>query len=351
MRRIIIIFGILQFFISPLSFAQQDSIDLFIHEQMKQQKIVGLSLGIVKNKKIIKSAGYGKANVEWNVDVTDQTIFKIASLSKQFIAAGILKLVEQGKVDLNSPINKFFRNAPYSWKAITVKHLLNHTSGLPVDPPGFDGMKHVSDSIYIRRAYKDTLAFPPGMAYQYSNFGYYVLADIIRIVSGISFSKFMEKQIFAPCNLTNTTITSTESIIMRRAAGYIYDSANHLQNAPDYIAMRPSGAFLSNIHDLLKWEMLMQKATFLTNRQWSQMWNDKFKTTFTMDNEPIYYGYGWMINKYGQKQLIHHGGSLPGFKSVYFRFPEEGTAIIILTNSDQVDAYSISFGLVDILSK
>jgi CubicO group peptidase (beta-lactamase class C family) len=336
-------------FLSFTAIAQQDSIDVFITNQMKQQGIIGLSIGIIKNGKVIKAKGYGQANIELNVPASEKTIYKIGSISKQFIAVGIMKLIQEGKLKLSDPITKFIKDAPAKWNFITIRHLLNHTSGLPVDPPGFDGMKEQADSVYIKTAFTDSLTFPTGSKFEYSNFGYFVLADIIRFTSHISFPEYMKKYVFDECGLSNTRTTSLEAIVPNRAAGYIKNANDSIINAPNYIALRPSGAFLSNINDLLKWEIDMQNNKLLTQKSWNQMWNDTIKTPLTMDNEAIYYSYGWMINKVNGKQFVHHGGSLPGFKSVYFRYIQDKTAIIILTNYDNTDAYGNAFGVSDLL--
>lgn len=337
------------FFLPFALIAQQDIIDVFISNQMKQQGIVGLSIGIIKNGKIIKTKGYGLANIELNVPVSDKTMFKIGSISKQFVAVGIMKLAQDGKLKLSDPITKYFKGAPAAWHSITIRHVLNHTAGFPLDPPDWEGMKDLSDSFYIRRAYLDTLDFPIGSKFQYSNFGYFILADIIRITSQLSFSDYMKKYIFDECGMNIIRTTSVASIVPNRAGGYIKNSDGSLQNAPNYIALRAGGAFLSDINDLLKWDMIMQSDKLLTEKNWNQMWDDTIKTPSTMDNEPIYYGYGWMTNKVNGKQFVHHGGSMPGFRSVYFRYIQDKTAIIVLTNSDDADAYGIAFGVSDLL--
>lgn len=349
MKQFISILFLTAIFLSTSAIAQQDSIDKFITRQMKEQGIMGLSIGVIKNGKVVMAKGYGKANIELNVPASEKTVYKIASVSKQFIAAGIMKLVQEGKLKVSDPITKFIKGAPASWNAITIRHLLDHTSGLPAEPPGFDGMKEQADSVYIKNAFSDTLSYPVGSKYVYSNFGYFVLADIIRITSHQSFPAYMKEHIFDECGLSNTRTTSLAAIVPDRAAGYLKNEDNSVINAPNYIALRPSGAFLSNIEDLLKWEMDMQHNKLLTQRNWDQMWGDTVRTPLTMDNEVIYYGYGWMTNKVNGKQLVHHGGSLPGFKSVYFRFIQAHTAVIILTNADNADAYGIAFGITDLL--
>jgi CubicO group peptidase (beta-lactamase class C family) len=343
--------ALLAAFVSVSSYAQQDSIDRFVVDQMHQQHIVGVAVGIVDHGSIVKAAGYGKANIELDVPVSAKTVFKIASLSKQFIAVAILELSQKNKLSLNDPVTKYIRHAPQSWKSITIRHLLNHTSGLPVDPPGFEAMNALPDSVYIARAFKHKLAAAPGTKFEYSNFGYYVLADIIRIISHESFPDYMTQHVFNPAGLKATRTTSVESIVRGRASGYLEDSVQHLQNAPNYIAVRPSGAFLSNIDDLLTWELAMQHGKLFSQSLWNKLWCDGFKTSLSMDNQPIYYGLGWMVNPVGDDTLVHHGGSLPGFKSVYFRYPKKQTAIIVLTNSDQTDAYALAFGIADLLKK
>src|SRR6185295_2755661 len=188
------------FFLPLTTIAQQDSIDAFIFNQMKQQGIVGLSIGIVKNGKVIKGKGYGQANIELDIPASEKTVYKIASISKQFIAVAIMKLVQEGKLKVSDPVTKFIKGAPAKWNSITIRHLLNHTSGLPLDPPGFDGMKDQADSIYIKTAFTDSLAFPTCSKYEYSNFGYFILADIIRIISHLSFSEYMKKYVFDECS-------------------------------------------------------------------------------------------------------------------------------------------------------
>jgi CubicO group peptidase (beta-lactamase class C family) len=212
-------------------------------------------------------------------------------------------------------------------------------------------MKEIPDSVYITKAFKDTLKCKPGTKFEYSNFGYYVLADIIRIASGLSFADYMKQYVFDPCGLIHTRTTSLQAIVPNRAAGYLEGADKRIANAPNYPAVRPSGAFLSTVQDLLKWEMAMQAGKPLTAQQRNLLSKEAFKTPLTMDGAPIYYSFGWMTNTFGGAQLVHHGGSLPGFKSVYFRLPDDHSAIIVLANADQADMYAIAFGILDRLPR
>ncbi len=334
--------------ISNLSIAQ-DSVDKYIQTQMEKEKIVGLSVGIIKNGEIVKIKGYGKANLEHNIAASENTVYKLASVSKQFIATAIMKMVEDRKISLQDPVSKFFKDAPSHWSKITVRHLLNHTSGLQRESPAFEEMVVKPDSVLIKAAYKDSLAFPTGAKWQYCNLGYFMLADIIRLTSGQPFAKYMRDEIFIKHGLLNTQTTSVKTIIPNRADGYVNNS-NTLLNAEDYVALRPSGAFVSTINDMLKREMVLQQNKILKESTLKQMSSDKEKTpTVRANGEIIYYGYGWRVTRYLNNNIVFHTGVLPGFRTIFYRIPGEKTAIIILANSELPDIVKTAEGLADII--
>ena len=347
----IVIFAVCIFLIPASQLdAQVDKIDSFIKQQMKEQKVVGLSIGIIKKGKLLMAKGYGYANLEYNIPATENTIYKLASVSKHMVASGIMLLVQEGKLKLSDPITKFFKDAPASWNQVTVRHLLNHTSGLQRESPAFQNMVIQPDSVLIRAAYTTAFVFPTGTKWQYCNLGYFMLADIIRQTSGQSFPDFMRERVFRKNGLMITQTTNLSAIVPNRAGGYVRIKTDSIVNAENNVALRPSGAFLSNITDMLKWEMTMQNNQFLPEKVWQQMWSDVEKNGETNgDGTPVYYGYGWTISKLGNRKLVSHGGSLQGFRTMYFRFPEEKSAIIILTNSEPVDAFPIARGVAEIL--
>jgi len=338
-------------FFSLIIYAQQpDEIDLFIAKQMKEQKITGLSIGIIENGKIVKEKGYGFASLEHQVPASPSTVYKIGSLSKQVVAAGIMTLVQAGKIKVTDTITRFFKEAPAAWNKITIRHLLNHTSGLERESPAFQPMLVQPDSVLIKAAYKDPLVFATGTQWQYCNLGYFMLADIIRQVSGKPFPQFMKEEIFSRYGLVVTQTTSITAIVPGRADGYVLQGKDSLVNAMDYIALRPSGAFLSSVADMLKWEMLMQDGKLLSKENWQRIWTDTVKTG-AANPKTEYYGYGWRVTNYKNRLLVYHGGSLPGFRSVYYRFPADKTAFIILTNSDHTNGTVIAQGIAGMLFK
>lgn len=326
-----------------------DEIDQFVSKQMNDQKITGLSIGVIVNGKIVMAKGYGLANVEHNVPATQNTVYKIGSLSKQVLAAAVLTLVQSGKIKLTDTVTKYFKDAPSTWNNITIRHLLNHTSGLVRESPAFQPMLMQHDTVLIKAAYKVPLLFATGSKWQYCNVGYFMLADIIRQVSGKPFTQFMDEEIFSKYLLNTMQPTSTRTVVQDRADGYVNGGAN-LYNATDYIALRPSGAFLSSIMDMLKWELLMQNGHLLSKQSWQQMWTDTVRTG-VVKPKVEYYGYGWNVTDFKNRLLVNHGGSLPGFRSIYYRFPADKTAFSILTNSDHTNAGVIAKGIAEILYK
>ena len=139
-------------------------------------------------------------------------------------------------------------------------------------------------------------------------------------------------------------------MVSDRADGYILAGRDSLVNAMDYIALRPSGAFISSTTDMLKWEMLMQDSKLLSMENWQKMWTDTEKIEAT-NPKTEYYGFGWRVATLKDRRVVFHGGALPGFRSIYYRFPADKTAFIILTNSDHTNTTSIAQGVVDILYK
>jgi len=324
-------------------------IDKLVKKEMEKQHIFGLSLGIIKNGRLVMTRGYGLSNIEQGTPASAETVYKIGSVSKQMVAAAAMLMIQQGKLKLTDSLPMFFKGAPAAWNKITIRHLFNHTSGLPRDAPGLDNMKEQSDSISIRSAYTSKLLFEPGTDWKYCNLGYFMLADIIRQLSGETFPDFMQKEIFNKYKLLDTRTTSTSAIVKNRAAGYVYKNADSIYNAKDYIALRPSGAFLSSVSDLAKWEMLMQNNDMLHKENWDKMWNDTVPTSKASQTPTGYYGYGWDVSEYKNLKVVHHNGTLPGFTSSYFRFVESKSAIIILTNADNAYPKTIVLGIADLI--
>jgi len=331
-------------------YTQIDSVDIIVEKQMAEQNIIGLSLAIVKGGKILVDKGYGAANAEHNVAAQSKTVFRLASISKQFFATAIMKLVQDGKLTLDDGMHKFFQKAPETWKTIQIKHLLSHTSGLVREAPGYDNFKIQSDLSIIKSAYDLPLNFPTGEKYQYCNLGYYMLAEIISQVSRMPWQDYISKELFVPAGMTNTLMTDFYPVIPNRASGYVFNNGKFI-NAEAMIAVRPSGGFLSTTTDMIKWDNVLRDKNIILNKEnWEQLWKP-FIHTSTDAGSKSYYGFGWTIDEYKGRKLIGHGGSNMGFKTQYSRFVDDKLSIIVLTNTNGSNPNMIVNLLADYLLK
>ena len=329
---------------SPRSGATgRDTVDRFVAAEMARKHIPGVSLAVVRGGRVIKAEGYGVADLEHAVPVTPQTVFKIGSVSKQFLATGIMLLAQDGRLAVDDPITKYITGAPESWRGITVRHFLTHTSGVLREGPAFDALKVQADSIVIGSAFARPLEFPTGSKYQYCNVCYFTLADIIARVSGKPWGDFLTERVFRPMGMTATRTTTTSDLVPHRARGYTWRDNGYV-NAPDLLALRPSGAFLSTVLDLAKWDAVLYGDRVLTKASREAMWTPVRLTGGTTYG----YGFGWSLDSLDGHWQVHHGGSLPGFRAEMARFPNDSLTVIVLTNADGARPDEIATGVARI---
>lgn len=306
-----------------------DAVDDLVNAELARQQIPGLALAVMKDGKLAKSAGYGLANVEDKVPVRPETVFRIASVGKQFIATGILLLVEDGKMTLDDRLGALLDDAPPTWAPLTVRQLLSHTSGLVRESPGYLPILRQPDINVIRAAYPLPLQFTPGEKYQYSNVGYFTLAEIIRRKGGQPWPEFIAARVFRPAQL-DATATTDQPPRGPRATGYAGKEGNWTP-VTDALALRPSGAFHSTVLDLAKWDRVLDGDTVLKPSSRKELW-----TRIRLNDGSTHdYGLGWAVTAKGGRDMIRHGGSQSGFRTEYLRFPKERVTVIVLANADE----------------
>ncbi len=333
-------------FLPSLSFAQIDSTDIIVKQMMNQQKIVGLSLAIIKNGQPVVNKGYGLANVELNVPVTTETVIRLGSVSKQFFTTAIMKLMEEGKLSIEDSVHKFFPDAPETWRPIKIKNLMSHTSGLQRESPAYDNYKIQPDIEIIKAAYSLPLNFKTGEKYEYCNLAYFMLAEIIKQVSGMPWQNYIHDKLFIPAGMNNSYLTDFYLIIPNRADGYMHHH-DALINATAMLAIRPSGGFLSTSSDMIKWEKtIREEKIILTKDNWRKLWQPFIKTSDKVESK-TYYGFGWIIDEYNGHKFIGHSGANIGFRSMFMRFVKDGLSIIILTNTEEAKPTDIAKTLAD----
>jgi CubicO group peptidase (beta-lactamase class C family) len=304
---------------------------------MANQRIPGIAVAVLRDGKPISVRTLGVANIELNTPVTRDTVFKIGSVSKQFIATGIMLLVRDGKVRLDEPVKTYLDDVPAAWSGITLRHLLTHTSWLLRESPAFDGLKVQSDADLIRAAYDVPLQSAPGEKWSYSNIAYFTLAEVIHRVSGQPWPQFMSERVFKPLGMTATRTTDALDIVPNRANGYLFrDNVQH--NVEPMLALRPSGAFLSSLTDLMKYEAALRDDALLSKAEQAQMQTPMLLT----DGSSTNYGLGWNVEDFRGHRRVRHGGSLPGFRADFSRYDDDALAVIVLVNADAIRTDAIS---------
>jgi CubicO group peptidase (beta-lactamase class C family) len=310
----------------------QARIDEYVRMEMQRQKIPGVSLAVLRSGKIVALKSYGLANVEHQVPVKPETVFQSGSIAKQFTAAAVMILVEEGKISLDDKITKHFADAPEAWRNITVRHLLTHTSGMPINyQPEVDLRKDYNEDEYLALIKKSPLNFDPGAKWDYSNIGYVTLGALIRKVTGKFYGDFLRERVFQPLGMTTARIISEADIVPNRAAGYRLENGD-LKNQ-EWVSPSTNttadGSLYFTILDLAKWDAALYSEKLLKQSSLAQMWTPARLT----DGKTKDYGFGWHTGKIGNRHVVHHGGAWQGFKSYIIRFPDNRLTIIFFANS------------------
>lgn len=308
---------------------KSDAVDKFVAEQMRLLKIPGIALAVLEDGKVVKMSVYGQANLETGTPVKPESVFIIASLGKQFVATAILLLQKEGKLALDDKVSKYLDEFPEAWKEITFRQLLNHTSGIVRDPADYKPYKQQPISEVIEAMKSVPLNAKPGEKWLYSNAGYYILAEAITKISGTAWDKFIAERIFAPAGMTATRTTSATDIIPNRVSGY-HQTAEGRVNAENWIAVRPSGSYLSTIQDMAKYDAFLEKGNLLPEADRRLMWTQGVLNDGTKAN----YGLGWFVDSYLGRTRLNHDGQYPGFRADFERFPDDNLSVIILANLD-----------------
>ncbi len=296
----------------------------------------GCAVLIAKKGEVLLEKGYGTANIELNVPMKSEMVFRIGSITKQFTAMAILQLVDNGQIALTDNIQKYIKDFHFKGKIITIENLLTHTSGIKgyeqIDPKVPNAMRvDFSPKAVIDSLDKLSLEFDPNTRYNYSNSNYFLLGYIIEQVSGKSYQQYIKENVIEPAGLRSTFYESQTQLITNRANGYSLSDGKYW-NA-DFISMAlvySAGALRSNVSDLYKWHKalyegkIVKKETFLKAIQPYKL----------VDGKQIDYGYGFFNKTENGINSIGHGGAIDGFRAIEMYYPEQEIYINLLCNSE-----------------
>ena len=299
---------------------------------MEANQIPGLAIAVLVDGDVKFEKAYGLANVELDVSVTTDSVFELASLTKQFTASAVLLLESEGKVSLDDPVTAFFEDTPAAWRDIRVRHLLSHTSGLAdrfEETVGNRAIMDHSAEDMMHSAMLTPMIAKPGEEWSYSDQGYVLLGQIIERASGQPYEEFVEERLLNPAGIYGVHFHSKQSIIANRVAGYVLQDGR-LENVRrdwQYGIISHFG-ILASISDLVDWEKALVENDVLSKEQLGLAWQPHWQL-FQDEEFSMNYGFGWFVANLGDYTIVEHTG-ITG--TSYVRVLETDTAVIVLSN-------------------
>jgi CubicO group peptidase (beta-lactamase class C family) len=300
--------------------------DQIVQSYVANKQFMG-SVLVARGDQVLFSKGYGSANLEWGIPDTPATKFRLGSVTKQFTAASILLLEERGKLKVEDPIKKYLPDAPAAWDKMTIFNVLTHTAGIPnfTSFPEYPKLEPfaITPERLVALFRDKPLDFQPGEKMSYSNSGYVLLGYLIEKISGESYEKFVQENIFTPLGMKDSGYDSNSALIARRAAGYS-PTPNGLVNAGFIHMSVPfgAGALYSTTEDLLKWEQGLFGGKLLSAASLQKM-----TTPFKND-----YAFGLQVHTANGHKVIDHNGGIEGFNTMLAYYPEDKLTVVALAN-------------------
>ena len=334
---------------APLTETTFAKVDEIAKAWVQSGKTAGLAVGIAQRGKIVFARGYGFADLEDRVPVTPDTVFRVGSIQKQFTAAAVLLLAEQGKLSLDDPLNKFFPDFPQG-ERVTIRELLSHTSGIhdvaDADPRQMRLNLSPEEVRNLIKAHNPLYDFPPGTAFHYSNSGYILAGMIAEKVSGQSLREFLQNNVFSKLGLTSTAIDNDTDVVPHRARGYDRDSAHPDSfKRAEFVSMhvfRWSGGLRTTVRELLQWQDALLAGHVIGPDLLRQMTSPAHVLDGRSTNEAVWppgkqdrgdYGYGfYFLNLFGHPQIIH-GGDVNGFEAVASTSVDDHISFVVMCNT------------------
>ena len=321
--------------LAPAILDRATQMDAYLSGLAKQDAFSGAVL-VAYQGHVLVSRGYGLANREQALAATAHTRFRLASVTKPLTAIGVLRLVAQGRVNLDAAICTYFAPCPPAWQPLTVAHLLHHTSGLAdyadfADFPNFEQLPATPEQVVAR--FRDLpLTFAPGSLYDYCNSNFLLLSLIIERVTGQPYADYMRAELFAPLGMENTGLDPGDFSPLGGTRGYASGALDIPLNVSNLYG---AGNLYSTVEDLYKLTQALDTGSLLPPDLVTQM------TTPGLGR----YGLGWMIEQRGPNRLVYHPGSMSGVATWFGRYPDVGLTVIVLSNDYYANVSSIAESL------
>ncbi len=313
----------------------EKTIDGYAESFIAGEPAAGLSVAVARGETLIYAKGFGFADLENSVPATPETVYRIGSITKSFTAAAILQLVEDGALGLDSTLGEVLPDYPEPGRQVTIRELLNHTSGIPsfTSFPEYDEKKREDlDHEAVLDWFADRpLEFEPGSAFRYSNSGYYVLGLVIERVSGRRYDEYLKENVLGPAGLSATRYDWWEPIVPHRARGYVRVDGTFAH--ADYVSMHvpyAAGALASTAPDLVRWVRALSTGMVISESSFALM----VSPTKLPGGRRHPYGFGLALTYIEDQRAIRHNGGIDGFRSHLAHVPDAGWIIAVLTNTE-----------------
>ncbi len=320
------------FAVPALAQAPSDqALDAVVGAQMQARRIVGAAVAVVRDGSIVTARAWGDAKMGTET-AQPGTVFFLDSMTKQFTAAAVMLLVQDGRIGLDDPVRKYLPDAPASWDPISIRNLLTHTAGFVHDAPSYPPIpvQNCQPNAMLAPLYRLSPQWPPGSRWAYSNAGYATLASIVEKVTGGCYFEFLRGRIFNPLGMQSTQLALYPAQHEPgHALGYMVTPQGVRLQPPEPHAMG-GGGIASTVQDLALWDAALRGDAILSAASRSAMW-----TPFTLTGGGrTGYGFGWEIGRGPAGELIHHNGGGFGFSTAIYRYVDAGLTVIVLTNTN-----------------
>ncbi|RAK67103.1 serine hydrolase [Hymenobacter edaphi] len=322
--------------------APPDSVDLLVQQAMRQLRIPGVQLAVVRHGQIVKLSNYGLANVQDSVPVTGQTRFFLNSITKAFVGVAVMQLVEAGQLDLSAPAGRYLPELPAAWHPVTVRQLLTHTSGLPDIMPEDALVTENNEKAAWAEVQKQPLEAKPGERFAYNQTNYLLLGKLIDKLSGQPFAAFIQQRQLDVVPMPRTSSGDAHTVLPRLARGYTFTQyidgrprrGKELQNLFEVFppSLRPAAGMSSTAQEMARWLVALQQGKLLQPASLPTLWtpgrlNDG--TTRSFGGKLTGYALGWPTVDRPEHPAVAPVG---GGRSAVFVYPQDDLAIVVLTN-------------------
>ena len=330
---------------------------------LKSEGAPGGAVLVIKNGEVVFKRGYGVTDLRSRRKIDVHTNFRLASCTKQFTAMAVMLLVRDGKLRYQDRLTDIFPDFPEYGKGITIRNLLNHTSGLldyedlmakPAAGTPPENIPQIKDAGVLELLKQQkTTKFPPGTRWDYSNSGYAVLAMVVEKVSGQPFGDFLHDRIFAPLDMKQTVAYEKgKNTVAHRAYGHTHEGGawREMDQSPTSAVLGDGGVY-SSLDDLAKWDRALAHYTLLSEAEMEPAVIPVKVPDGSVqepDGTPAAYGFGWFLNPYRNRSRMWHYGETVGFRTTIQRLVEDKLTIIVLCNRDDVVPANLALKVADL---